>query len=74
MRAARGTSIIVPIRYFTGTPSSAMTPSATALVVSQVSFISPTVPVRGIMISGSTFTPPSLTVQAASMMARTCMP
>ena len=32
-----------------------------------------TVPVSGIMISGSTFTPCSATAQAASMMARTCM-
>jgi len=72
--AARGTSIIVPIRYFTVTPVSAMTPSATRLVCWKVSFISPTVPVSGIMISGSAWTPCSTTVQAASMMARTCMP
>ena len=64
---------MVPIVYFTGTPISTRTASATFLVFSYVSFISPTVPVSGIMISGSTFTPCSAAVQAASMMARTCM-
>jgi len=34
MTAARGTSIIVPIRYLTGTPISARTPSATFFVFS----------------------------------------
>ena len=74
MSAARGTSIMVPTRYRTGTPISAITPSATRRVCSNVSFISPTVPVSGIMISGSTRTPCSAAVHAASMMARTCMP
>ena len=73
MSAARGTSIIVPIRYGTGTPISAMTPSPTAFVLSYISFISPIVPVSGIMISGSTRTPCSRTVHAASRIARTCM-
>ena len=73
MSAARGTSIMVP----TGTAGHAHlgdTPSATRRVCSNVSFISPTVPVSGIMISGSTRTPCSAAVHAASMMARTCMP
>jgi len=58
----------------TDTPISAITPSATRRVCSYVSFISPTVPVSGIMISGSTRTPCSAAVQAASMIARACMP
>ena len=74
MSAARGTSIIVPIVYLTGTPIRATTPSATFFVWSCVTCISPTVPVSGIMISGSTFTPCSAAMQAASMIASTCMP
>ena len=52
--AARGTSIIVPTEYGTFRPVSVSTCSATRTVISRVSFISATVPVSGIMISGST--------------------
>jgi len=72
--AARGTSIMVPTEYPTGTPISLTVRSAMRTVISRVSFISATVPVSGIMISGgSTFTPRRATSHAASMMARTCI-
>ena len=54
-------------------PISATVCSATRSVISRVSFISATVPVSGIMISGSTRTPRFATSHAASMIARTCI-
>ena len=73
-RAARGSSIIVPTAYSTFIPRSRRTVSATSTTWSRMMRSSSSKPTSGIMISTSGASPLSaLTVQAAFMMAATCM-
>ena len=71
--AARGISIIVPNLYGTLTPASFCTASATGFSSAWTARSSATVPASGIMISGRASTLRLRRLQAASMIARTCM-
>ena len=70
---ARGSSIIVPMRYATSQPCAAITSSATAFAASYVTRISSGVPTPGIITSGRTSTPRARSSHAASKIARTCI-
>ncbi len=71
--AARGSSIIVPNRYGTSTPSSCMVSLATRSSSDRSRFSSLAKPTSGIITSGRTCTPSLATVDAARKMARTCI-
>ncbi len=73
IRAARGTSIMVPIRISRPTPSSFRTRSTTAETISRRRTISASVPTRGTMISGRTSSPALVRTQAARTIASTCI-
>src|ERR1700741_2912680 len=71
--AARGNSIIVPTMYSTLVPFSLNTSSATRRTIAAWFAISFTVATKGIITSGSTFTPFFATSTAASKIARACI-
>ncbi len=70
-RAARGSSIIVPTWYSTGTPNSAITASASSTTSWRIPSSSSGRPTRGIITSGMIATPSRVPAQAASKRART---
>mmetsp|Transcript_3411 Transcript_3411/g.21298 ORF Transcript_3411/g.21298 Transcript_3411/m.21298 type:complete len:276 (+) Transcript_3411:1451-2278(+) len=72
-RAALGTSIIVPTRYATLTPSSEQTLDAMSRIRPAWWASSCGVPTSGTMISGLTSTPSFFTLQAAWRIARACI-
>ena len=71
--AARGTSIIVPMRIVMSMPWSPHTSASTFSDSSRIASSSCTAPTSGIMISGRGSPPALRRSQAASAMARTCI-
>jgi len=72
-RAARGTSIMVPMRISSRTPSSWRMRSTVVAIIWRSWTISASVPTRGTMISGRTGSPALARTAAARTIALTCI-